>query len=275
MLKVRLISAAVALLVMFAVLFSPTTDIFPIFASIFASFAIVELYTAVGVAKHWSFLLMGIFTAVAISYLPYLLKLTHENTQIAMLMLFVYLLLLFVIYLLRFKTITFGEIAIVFLSAVYISFFLAHILFTRLLPNGNIIILFIFAGAFMTDTFAYFSGMLLGKHKLCPSISPNKTVEGAIGGLLGVTVFFVILGSCVHVFGAYTINYINLTILGLLCGVTAQIGDLSASLIKRQYNIKDFGNIMPGHGGVLDRFDSLLFVAPTVYYFVLFFNILK
>ena len=121
----------------------------------------------------------------------------------------------------------------------------------------------------VTDTCAYFTGLAIGKHKLAPSVSPKKTIEGSIGGVVGVTV---ILAAYAAVFGnimdSITANVSAAVCIGLICGVISQFGDLCASVIKRENNIKDFGKIMPGHGGVMDRFDSFIFVAPVVYYFL-------
>ena len=150
------------------------------------------------------------------------------------------------------------------IGLIYVSLFLGHILLTSNLQlNVGIWLIFIIAWA--TDTFAYFTGYFLGKNKLCPTISPKKTVEGAIGGIIGSTV------SCI-VFSMYFIeaNLIYVALLGSIGSVIAQMGDLFASKIKRYIGIKDFGNIMPGHGGILDRFDSIIFVAPIVYYFLFY-----
>lgn len=121
----------------------------------------------------------------------------------------------------------------------------------------------------LTDIGAYFVGSFLGKHKLTPKISPKKTIEGAIGGLfVSVALSWAIAHLCVNVFGfigSYTLNIANFIITTLICSIMSMIGDLSFSVIKRTYNVKDYGNIMPGHGGVLDRFDSVLFVCPVVY----------
>lgn len=124
---------------------------------------------------------------------------------------------------------------------------------------------------------AYFAGTFLGKHKLCPEISPKKTVEGFIGGLLSNGVIFVVINLIYVVFfvEGYKVNYVNTFILGLICAVLGTIGDLTASLIKRQCDIKDYGNIMPGHGGLMDRFDSVLFVVPFIYVYLNYLNIYK
>lgn len=122
-------------------------------------------------------------------------------------------------------------------------------------------------GAFVTDIFAYFVGVAFGKHKLCPNVSPKKSVEGSIGGIIGATVVMALYGH--FVLSKHFVMFANVSvtaylILGLVCGVVSQVGDLAASMIKRHYGIKDYGTLFPGHGGILDRFDSFLFVAPAV-----------
>ena len=119
--------------------------------------------------------------------------------------------------------------------------------------------------ACVTDMFAYFAGLLFGKHKLCPKISPKKTVEGAIGGTLGGIVASVLVGYLIQPVLGTSVSLLHMAMLGLVSAVAGQIGDLSASLVKRNVGIKDFGKIFPGHGGVMDRLDSILFVAPIVY----------
>ena len=119
----------------------------------------------------------------------------------------------------------------------------------------------VFLAAFGTDIFAYFTGKLIGKHKLIPSISPNKTVEGAIGGVAGSVIL------C-GLFGYFFLGdgFFVCILIGLLGGLVSQLGDLSASVIKRKIGIKDWGTLIPGHGGILDRIDSVLFTAPLVFY---------
>jgi phosphatidate cytidylyltransferase len=119
--------------------------------------------------------------------------------------------------------------------------------------------------AFGCDILAYFVGVTIGKHKLYPKLSPKKTVEGAIGGILGSVGFCTGVGYFIA--GGYLIHCV---IIGVLGGIVSQIGDFTASAFKRKMGVKDYGSLIPGHGGVLDRFDSLLFVAPMVYYYVIF-----
>ena len=124
----------------------------------------------------------------------------------------------------------------------------------------------VFIIAFGTDIFAYFSGVFLGKHKLCPTLSPKKTVEGAIGGMIGALVFSLLFGNFFLEPGhAFNARFIIMILIG---SVVSMLGDLSASAFKRQMGIKDYGNLIPGHGGILDRFDSVLFVAPYLYFYI-------
>ena len=146
----------------------------------------------------------------------------------------------------------------------YVVYFSFHVTLTdRILGYGSLVWL-IFLAAFGTDIAAYFTGMAIGKHKLCPKISPKKTVEGAIGGILGSVLL------C-GLFGYFLFNelFIHCLIIGVLGGITAQLGDLTASVFKRNIGIKDFGDLIPGHGGILDRFDSVLFTAPMTYYYII------
>ncbi len=124
--------------------------------------------------------------------------------------------------------------------------------------NGLLLLILTFCGAWFSDTGAYFVGTLCGKNKLCPTISPKKTVEGLVGGLVTNGVLFP-LYAYIFIDGANLVAY---ALIGVACSILGLFGDLMASLIKRKYGIKDYGNIMPGHGGAMDRFDSILFVSP-------------
>lgn len=155
----------------------------------------------------------------------------------------------------------------------YIPFLLSFVLNAYYFEDiGSYVIWFILFGACLTDAFAYFVGVKLGRHKLCPNISPKKTIEGAIGGILGCTLVFLIYTFVLNKYCSFSIQYWEIVLFGIVVAIFAQIGDLIASSIKRYVNTKDFGSVLPGHGGVLDRIDSVLFVAPIVYYAVLLFE---
>ena len=152
------------------------------------------------------------------------------------------------------------------LGLFYIGYFTAHMVFIDHIPYYNKMVWIVFLAAFGNDTFAYFTGVLIGKHKITPKISPKKTLEGAIGGVIGGTI-------CCGIFGifAYKGHIVHCLIMGFFGAFFGMAGDLIASAFKRRMGIKDYGNIIPGHGGVLDRFDSVILVAPFVYYYILLF----
>ena len=141
--------------------------------------------------------------------------------------------------------------------------------------DGIYLLLFAFFAGWMTDIFAYFVGSKLGKHKLCPKISPKKSVEGAIGGVVGAILLNVLL---LFVFKKFFfteesgLSYIAVIFLSIILSVVSMFGDLAASTIKRNFGIKDFGKLLPGHGGIMDRFDSVLFVMPVLYSAIYFIN---
>lgn len=160
------------------------------------------------------------------------------------------------------------DVAITVFSLIYIPFMFSFLKLILMMDNGRILIWYVFLGAFASDTFAYIVGTKLGRTKLCPDISPKKTVEGSIGGIIGVIISYIILTYIGNAYFDLNINMLTILLAGLIAGIAGQFGDLSASAIKRFCNIKDFSEIIPGHGGILDRFDSILFVAPVIYMFL-------
>lgn len=140
------------------------------------------------------------------------------------------------------------------------------------MENGALLVLMPLLAAWGSDTFALFAGMLFGKHKLAPVISPKKTVEGGIGGVFGGVACLLVFTLLVNHFAGLSLSYAAAGLLGAAGSVIGQVGDLSFSIIKRQTGIKDYGSIFPGHGGVLDRFDSVIFVAPVVEAVLLLFG---
>lgn len=160
------------------------------------------------------------------------------------------------------------DITITIFSLLYIPFMFSFLKLLMLMEHGRIWVLFAILGASITDTFAYEIGTRFGKRKLCEKISPKKTVEGSVAGIIGAVMSYVILAIVSNRFFGMDINLLFIVMMGIVTSIIGQFGDLSASFIKRYCGIKDFGTIMPGHGGILDRFDSLLFTAPMVYIFI-------
>jgi len=142
---------------------------------------------------------------------------------------------------------------------------LSFLFLTRCMqPDGKFIVWLIFLCSWGCDTSAYCVGMLIGKHKMAPVLSPKKSVEGAVGGVIGAAVFAVIYGVLTH---GHPFEYAVICACGALISM---VGDLAASAIKRNKGIKDYGTLIPGHGGILDRFDSMIFTAPVIYYLATF-----
>ena len=195
-----------------------------------------------------------------------------ETTAVTVMMLFVALIKTVI----SFGKFSFADAAFTFLGLFYIGFLFSHLLLLRfldqavLMPTGTLsagaVYLWIaFLGTWASDTFAYLVGSKIGRTKLAPLISPGKTREGAVGGLIGTIVTVAIFGSL------FQLPLQHLLVLGLLVGIVAPLGDLVQSVIKRYVGVKDSGNFFPGHGGVLDRFDSILFTVPAVYYYIQIF----
>ncbi len=176
--------------------------------------------------------------------------------------------MLLIFYVFSFPKTDFSKISLALFSFVYVAFLLSFIVMIReTAAIGIYLVWLVFLIAFGSDTFAYFSGYFFGKNKLAPNLSPKKTIEGSIGGVIGAIVLCLAYGYFMYSKGVITdlSNMKWMVLLGGAGSALSQIGDLAASGIKRQSGIKDFGKLLPGHGGVLDRFDSNLFTAPFVY----------
>lgn len=167
------------------------------------------------------------------------------------------------------RAIPFADVTGAIFAGIVFPLMLSCLLRLRMMEHGTVLIWTPLAISFGSDTCALFAGMFFGKHKLAPLVSPKKTKEGAVGGLVGGVAGLAILKGVLLLMGspsAERLAWSTLLLLGLLGSVISQIGDLSFSVIKREYKIKDYGKLLPGHGGVLDRFDSVTFVAPFVWF---------
>ena len=166
----------------------------------------------------------------------------------------------------------FVDIALTIFGFLYVAVFFSFIVFINNKIYGEYLVWIIFICSWVCDTSAYYAGRIFGKggkHKLCPKVSPNKTIEGSIGGLLGSTIGCTIYGYVISRCGV-PIELYHYVIIGIICGVFGQFGDLIASSIKRFVGAKDYSSLIPGHGGILDRFDSILFVSVVAFYYITF-----
>lgn len=164
------------------------------------------------------------------------------------------------------------DVAYTLFGIVYIPYLLSFAAMIRNMDRGFEYIWLVIIGASVTDMFAYFAGVLFGKNKIIPAISPKKTVEGSIGGAIGCMLVMLAYGGVfINRIGMPQVPVYHFILIGLLCGIISQIGDWAASAVKRSTGVKDFGRLIPGHGGIMDRCDSFLFVAPAVYFYISMF----
>lgn len=259
--KQRILTATIALPLVLIILFGP---VWIVTVAVMAA-SVIGLWEYFGAVKMRSCKPLNALGYLAAVIVP--LGCRMQPQTVRMLADF-YLGLLFFLYLYRHKTIRWEQIALLVMGILYIPFLLSHIIEIRSLDGGRFYIWLVFIGAFLTDTCAYFVGVGLGKHKLCPEISPKKTVEGAVGGVIGCGLSFLLFGLVVNTGFGQNFSLIRLFGCGMFCSVISELGDLVASMLKRQCGIKDFGNLLPGHGGILDRCDSIILVAPAVLLFL-------
>ena len=158
----------------------------------------------------------------------------------------------------------FTDVSAVFMSVSYIAVSFTSMALTRYTLNGQYTFVLVFVAAWMCDSFAYFTGRFFGKHKLAPHLSPKKTVEGSIGGIVFAVLGCMLYGFAIEKITGLNARYLVLAATGLILSVVSQIGDLWASLIKREYGVKDYSQMMPGHGGIMDRFDSIIAISTIL-----------
>lgn len=182
------------------------------------------------------------------------------------------LIVLMFVYVFSYPKHTAAEVMAAFFGIVYVPVMLSFIYLTRSLLYGEYIVWLIFISSWINDTCAYCTGMLFGKHKLAPKLSPKKSIEGSVGGVVGAAIVAGLFACLVveHVVENQVITWC-FVLIGAIGAVVAQIGDLAASAIKRNYDLKDYGKLIPGHGGILDRFDSVIFTAPMIYFLAVIF----
>ena len=208
------------------------------------------------------------YIAYLLTVFYYVMLLYYRNMGI-LLFLILLLLLLLTFYVFSYPKFTIKQVSMIFFGIIYVAITFSFIYLIRTINKfGIYFVWLIFISSWGSDTFAYCTGLLFGKHKLSPILSPNKTIEGAIGGVLGSFILGVIYTYLVLYKFTDNIQISSLRV-GIACGIGAiisMIGDLTASAIKRDYKVKDYGNLIPGHGGILDRFDSVIFTAPALYF---------
>ncbi len=260
MFRTRLISGIILLAITIAVVILGGNVLFGVLLVI-SLIGLYELYKIVKV--HLAF--PGILGYV--SCLVYYSLLYFGLSKYQLMLFIFFLMLLMFAYVFGFPKYSTEQIAVSFFGLFYVSIMLSYIYQVRILEDGAWIVWLIFIGAWGSDTCAYSVGVLFGKHKFAPKLSPKKSIEGCIGGIAGAALIGFLYATVIrsHITELQNPQLI-FAIIGAASSVISQIGDLAASAIKRNHNIKDYGSLIPGHGGILDRFDSIIFTAPIVFY---------
>ena len=255
MFKTRLISGIVLVIIALATIISGSWILFFTLLAV-SLIGMRELYKVMKVSdEHVTVLeLVGYLGAVL-----YYIAMKADFGNYGTMAIIISMILILFVYVFGYPKYHAEQVMAAFFGVVYVAVMLSFIYLTRSLPDGKFLVWLIFLCSWGCDTCAYCVGMLIGKHKMAPVLSPKKSIEGAVGGVAGAALLGVIYAAATQ---GKMAEY------ALICAVGAlisMVGDLAASAIKRQENIKDYGTLIPGHGGILDRFDSVIFTAPVIY----------
>ncbi len=237
-------------------------------------FAVTALISMIGLFELYRVLKIEKTSLAAIGYgaaVYYYVLLWMGWEKYVTLMAIGALMLLMAVYVFTFPKYKTEQITAAFFGVFYVAMMLSYLYLVRRMPDGKYLVWLIFLSSWGCDTCAYCVGMLIGKHKMAPVVSPKKSVEGAVGGVAGAAVLGLLYAK---VLGGNMAEVGNpMLACALACAIAAvisQVGDLAASAIKRNHDVKDYGHLIPGHGGILDRFDSMIFTAPAIYFAITF-----
>lgn len=259
----RIVVAVVLAPLFFAVLFFLPPVWLAVVVAAISAMASYELLRATRVAHHNR---MYVYTALSAAAIPlgFWLGYGEITARAASLLLMAALFLAAIRLYGREKAVGFEQIMVCLFGGLVIPMFLSALVQLKGMENGRFLVLLPVICAFLTDAGAYFAGVFLGRHRGITQVSPNKSLEGYIGGILSGAVFMLLYGLILERFAGLAVSFPVLAVYGLLGSAITELGDLSFSLVKRQYGVKDYGNLLPGHGGMLDRFDSMTFAAPML-----------
>ena len=276
--KTRVITSIFITAVLVAILLLSETFVFSAALSILAVIAVNEVMRVFDLDKKYvvsvpAYLVAAVMPTLSFVMLRVFATPEYKFIVALALALFVFMLYLFVAAVFMKGKLEFASISAAFVLVMYITSCFSALSVIRYVGGdaGLFNVGMVFIGAWVSDVFAYFSGRLFGKHKLIPEISPKKTVEGAIGAIVCTTLLMMLYGWIVTLCTELSANYIVLAIAGFTLSIVGQIGDLIASLVKRERGVKDYGTLLPGHGGIMDRFDSILTVSGATMIIVILF----
>ena len=264
--KTRIISAAILVPILFLLALVAPVGVAAVVVGVLMAIAAYEILYRTGLVKRPRLVIYSCIMAFALCMWSYL-GAAHAYLVI---LLVVFYILMFSEMMMDHVKVHFEAVSMCFVGGGLIPYLLSSLIRILNMELGRYYIMIPFVVAFMSDTGAYFTGLKLGRHKLAPVVSPNKTIEGAVGGVVLATVSMLLYALIIDLLpGGLQVNYGIALLYGFAGSLVGIFGDLSFSIIKRQTGIKDYGNLIPGHGGVLDRFDSLTMVAPVMEVFLL------
>ncbi len=226
---------------------------------------LTEIYKTVGIEKR----AVGLIGYVSV--IVYYGLVFFKQTELMGMFMVALLIVMMAVYVFTFPKYKTEQILMAYFGVIYVAVLLSFLYLIRNTADGAFTIWLVIISSWGCDTCAYLAGVIAGKHKMAPVLSPKKTIEGAVGGIAGAAAIGAIYGCAI---GSHIESVANapayFAVLCACAGLISMVGDLAASAIKRNYEIKDYGKLIPGHGGVLDRFDSVIFTAPIIYYLIYF-----
>ena len=266
MFKTRLLSGILLVIIALITVITGGSLLFGVLLLI-SLIGMTELYKVFGIEKKAPGVLGYIFAVGYYALLYFKPQLPGESLNWFMMLFMGYLICQMAVLVFAYPKYNTQQILAGFFGVFYVAVMLSYIYQTRILPGGIFTVWLVFVCSWGCDTCAYCVGMLIGKHKMSPKLSPKKSIEGAVGGVVGAALLTVLYGMIFK--DAMQINQTHVWIMAAISAAGAlisMVGDLTASAIKRNYEIKDYGKLIPGHGGILDRFDSVIFTAPIIYF---------
>ena len=275
--KTRVITSIFIAIPLIAILLLSNTIVYSLALSVLALIATNEVLKVFGLDKQYKISVAAYAVALTMPTVSYVMTQVMEKNAtdfivILALTLFVFMIYSFVVAVFEKGKLEFASLSAVYVLTMYITACFSALAVIRYITDAGIFNLgMVFIGAWISDIFAYFTGRLIGKHKLIPEVSPKKTIEGSIGAIVFTTLIMLLYGFIVSLATEFTVNYWVLLVSGPILSIAGQIGDLFASLVKREKGIKDYGTLLPGHGGIMDRFDSILTVSGATMVIVLLF----
>ncbi len=267
--KVRLLTSLGILVFGLPLLLLSEYIVYPIALGVLSCISAWELLRVFGLHKKYAVSVPAYLISALLPFFSSEVFISAERHNAYMLVmalvLFSFLMWLAAVSVFSRGSIGYRSVTAVFMAVTYVTVCFTSLSLLRYMTLGVYFFELVFISAWMCDSFAYFTGRLFGKHKLAPELSPKKTVEGSVGGVVFSIVGCLLYGLIIELIEpTLSANYLILAVIGLVGAIIAQVGDLWASLIKREYGVKDYSRILPGHGGIMDRFDSILAVSSLV-----------